>query len=128
MFDTIIDVYEDTQPNQRRTHINYGQTLEKGISKIVEEIQQCNCVPKNISPRFVALKLLEKDKECRHAYLSNDFPSLKIATDKTIKRIETEINEDTETLITDAKYGFIAGALKETYKESPELGFGNLRF
>ncbi len=121
LFDTIIDVYEDKQPNQRRTHINYGQTLEKGISKIVEEIQQCNCVPKNISPRFVALKLLEKDKECRHAYLSNDFPSLKIATDKTIKRIETEINEDTETLITDAKYGFIAGALKETYKESPRV-------
>jgi len=122
LFDAIIDVYEDQQPNQRRVNINYGQTLEKGISALVDEIQQCNCVPKNIAPRFVALKLIEKDKDCEKSYLEGgNFPSLNEKTDKIIKKIETDLNEDTETLITDAKYGFIAGALKETYKESPQV-------
>ncbi len=122
LFDAIIDVYEDRQPNQRRVHINYGQTLEKGITKLVEEIQQCNCVPKNIAPRFVALKLIEKDNDCEKSFLEEgNFPSLNEKTEKVIKQIETDLNEDTETLITDAKYGFIAGALKETYKESPQV-------
>ena len=35
-------------------------------------------------------------------------------------RIELEQREDTETLITDAKYGFIAGALAETLKANPQ--------
>ncbi len=122
LFDTIIDVYEDRQANQRRVHINYGQILEKGITKLVEEIQHCNCVPKNVAPRFVALKLIEKDKDCEQTFLKEGhFPSLNEKTEKVIKKIETDLNEDTETLITDAKYGFIAGALKETYKESPQV-------
>ena len=37
-----------------------------------------------------------------------------------IIRIEEMLQDTTETLITDAKYGFIAGALKETLKPSSE--------
>ncbi len=32
--------------------------------------------------------------------------------------LEDRYKEDSETLVTDAKYGFISGALKETYKAS----------
>ncbi|MDD2279184.1 MAG: ferrous iron transport protein B, partial [Bacteroidales bacterium] len=39
-------------------------------------------------------------------------------TNQQIERLEDIYNEDSETLITDAKYGFIAGALKETYTEN----------
>ena len=37
------------------------------------------------------------------------------------------LNDKSETLIADAKYGFIAGALKETYKSSPETRRQNSR-
>ncbi|MCW3806600.1 ferrous iron transport protein B [Plebeiibacterium marinum] len=122
LFDTIIDVYEDKQLNQRRVHINYGETLEKGISRLLPDIQQNQVFPKNISPRFFALKFLEKDKDCYNAYIdSAENPELKQKTEKAIRKIENELNDDTETLITDAKYGFIAGALRETYKESPRV-------
>ena len=36
-----------------------------------------------------------------------------------VERIETTYGEKVESVITDTKYGFISGALKETYKESP---------
>ena len=35
--------------------------------------------------------------------------------DKVAKRIQSTLNEDSESAITDAKYGFISGALKETF-------------
>ncbi|NTW25626.1 MAG: ferrous iron transport protein B, partial [Lentimicrobium sp.] len=37
------------------------------------------------------------------------------AVDEEIERIESSLRQDTESLIADAKYGFIAGALRETY-------------
>jgi ferrous iron transport protein B len=39
---------------------------------------------------------------------------------KEISRIEEAGKDDTETLITDAKYSFISGALRETFKLSPQ--------
>jgi len=120
LFDKVIEVYEDTSTLQRRVYIHYGQEVEKGIWKLQDKIQQNFTLPNNISPRFLALKLLEKDPEFEEIYFQNENgQELRETRDKTIKHIEQELNDDTETIITDAKYGFIAGALKETYKESP---------
>lgn len=122
LFNKIIEVYEDSVPNQRKIHINYGETIEKGINKLQTKIQQKYELPNNISPRFLALKLLEKDNEFEKSILNKpELGDLKTKTKDVISKVELELNEDTETLITDAKYGFIAGALKETYKESPRL-------
>ncbi|MCK5079991.1 MAG: ferrous iron transport protein B, partial [Bacteroidales bacterium] len=62
-------------------------------------------------------KLLEKDdsvtsvleKKANYAEIRHD-------ADREIKKLENLHREDTETLITDARYGFIGGALKETFK------------
>jgi ferrous iron transport protein B len=59
----IIEVYEDSDPDLRHIHINYGETIERGIAAIQERIR----IPENlsitdkISSRFLAIKLLEKD-------------------------------------------------------------------
>ena len=37
--------------------------------------------------------------------------------DKMAKRVQDTMNEDCESAITDAKYGFISGALKETFTD-----------
>ncbi len=122
LFDKVIQVYEDVNPAQRKIYINYGEVIENGIEKLQQEFTQDYILPKNVSPRFLALKLLEKDKEIiQHVLHHPDNEELKKKTNKIIKHIETDLDEDTETIITDAKYGFIAGALKETYKESPDI-------
>jgi len=122
LYDKIIEVYEDRDTTLRHIHINYGPQIEKSIFAIQEKIR----IPDNhflfyaISSRFLAIKLLELDKaaEAKIATCVNAQQILK-TRDSEVKYIFKELNEDTESLITDAKYGFIAGALKETLEANP---------
>jgi ferrous iron transport protein B len=123
LFNKIIDVYEDREQILRHIHINYGETFEKAIVELQEKIKvrENDFITNNISPRFLSIKLLEKDTRTqkRITLVPNSDVILKIA-ESHINRIEKEIQEDTESLITDARYGFISGAIMETYKPSPE--------
>ncbi len=117
LFRKIIEVYEDRDPVSRHVHINYGISIENGIKTIQEKLRNEANLPllDTISSRYLAIKLLEKDKS---AYLqiqqcANSEEVANFST-KEIKRIESEGKDDCETLITDAKYGYIAGALAET--------------
>ena len=113
-----IEVYEDRDPIVRHIHINYGQEIEKSIQRIRAKVKENKPITDKISSRFLALKLLEKDNET-FFNLSRypNFDEIKEITKVESKRIETLFNEDSETIITDAKYGFIAGALKENFKQ-----------
>lgn len=123
LFSKIIDVYEDREQTLRHIHINYGETFEKAIVELQEKIRvkENDFITNNISPRFLSIKLLEKDKHTqkRIKQFHNADGILKTA-ETHINRIEKEIQEDAESLITDARYGFISGAIMETYKSSPE--------
>ena len=120
LFDEIIEVYEDKSPNQRHIHINYG----KGVEKSIKEIQSAIRVDENkhlidkISSRFLAIKLLENDKSA-HSLIDNYANNEQIFEryKKQSSKIKAHLKEDPETVLTDARYGFIAGALKETFAE-----------
>ena len=113
-----IEVYEDRDPIVRHIHINYGAEIEKSIQRIREKVKANRPITDKISSRFLALKLLEKDNETLFNLSKYaNFDEIKQVTKHECKRIETLLNEDSETIITDAKYGFIAGALKETFKQ-----------
>lgn len=115
----IIDVYEDRETTLRHIHINYGEVIEQGIARIQELLWK----PENsylidkISSRFIAIKLIEKDRatEVLTEQMQN-YSEIIATADSEIERIESIFQQDTESLITDAKYGFIAGALRETFK------------
>jgi ferrous iron transport protein B len=114
----IIDVYEGKDPTVRNVNINYGNTIESSISKIQALIQQDKAVANVFSTRYVAIKLLENDKTTLSALSKSDnlnVISAKVNTE--IQKLEKEYGENSETIITDAKYGFIAGALGETMVE-----------
>jgi len=121
LLDKIIDVFEDRDTVQRHIHINYGEFLERGIRKIQDAIWKNKNFTDHISSRFYAIKLLEKDQSAisELSHLENIAEITAIALDE-IKRIENNYSEDAETLISDAKYGFIAGGLKETYRENKQ--------
>ncbi len=122
MLQKIIDVYEDQDPTRRHIHINYGRIIEPGIAKIRELLR----LPGNlslldkVSARFLAIKLIEKDRATEVMIESlENFREIIAEVDAQITRIETEQRQDTESLIADAKYGFIAGALHETFIPNP---------
>ncbi|MCD4792534.1 MAG: ferrous iron transport protein B [Bacteroidales bacterium] len=120
LFDKLIDVYEDKDPIVRHIHINYGKPFEKAVKEIQDRIYTGENVALTgrVAPRFLALNLLEKDtrtQDLMKSVLNGD--EVFEISEKYINKIELHLKEDTETLITDARYGFIRGALKETYKK-----------
>jgi ferrous iron transport protein B len=110
-----IQVYEDREPIVRHIHINYGTEIENSIRLIRSKIKENKPITDKMSSRFLAIKLLEHDKQT-WVTLSKykNFEEIHKIAEKEISRIEKLHNEDSETIITNAKYGFISGALKET--------------
>ncbi len=120
LFNQVIEVFEDNSPTIRHIHINYGKIAEKAIKSVQEKIKIKDNLKltDRVSSRFLALKLLENDKDAlKIINKCNNSNEIVEETNEQIKIIKQTLNEDSETLLTDAKYGFIAGALKETYKE-----------
>lgn len=117
LIDKVIEVFEGKDTVSRHIHINYGKDLERSIKIIREKVKEDKPITDKISSRFLSIKLIEKDKQIQEL-LSNysNFKEIKRATDKEIRKIELLENEDSETVITNAKYSFITGALRETYK------------
>ena len=103
----------------RHIHVNHGPILEKSIEEIKKAIAKNEAIRHKYSTRFLSIKLLENDKEVVNIVrnLPNGEEILAIR-DKECKNIHKAIGEDSEQAITDAKYGFISGALKETFTES----------
>jgi ferrous iron transport protein B len=123
LFDKIIDAYNDNEPIIRHVHIHYGNRIERSIKKLQSLInQEGNGVLTNkVSPRYLAIKLLEQDEtELKRIELCKNSSEIKqVATEEAI--IISELRKDNvETVITDAKYGFIEGALKETLRPAPK--------
>lgn len=115
LFDRIIEVYEDRDPMVRHIHINYGSDLERSIHRIQDLVWRDQRITDRVSSRWVSIKLLEKD-EAVGDILKGSPQKEKIIqkVGEEIREIENSFREETSTLITDAKYGFISGALKET--------------
>ncbi len=117
LFDRLIEVYEDRDPVVRHVHVNYGQELERSIGKIQDAIWLDKPLTDRISSRYYSIKLIEKDDGVISSIRSSPYNRLILnVAEKEILRLETNFNEDSSTLITDAKYGFVAGALRETIK------------
>ncbi|PKP19449.1 MAG: ferrous iron transport protein B [Bacteroidetes bacterium HGW-Bacteroidetes-21] len=121
LFSKIIDVYEDKDPVVRHIHINYGSLIERSIKQIQAELKKNNEFADRFSTRYIAIKLLEKESTTEKlvSSLSNSSNIIQKVKNE-IRKLEEEYNERSETIITDAKYGFISGALLET--SSGEIG------
>jgi ferrous iron transport protein B len=118
LFDKIIEVYENREPSVRHIHINYGIEIERSIGEIqakikIEENREFTNI---ISSRYLAIELLENDSEFTHN-ISHCFNSREIIKTAKVEyiRLEKSFNDPVESVITDLRYGFIAGALKETF-------------
>ena len=100
----------------RHIHVNHGPVLEKSIEAIKKEIARNEAIRHKYSTRFLSIKLLENDRDIERfvTALPNGADILAIR-DREAKVIMKAMNEDCEQAITDAKYGFISGALKETF-------------
>jgi ferrous iron transport protein B len=118
---TVISVYENSNPVIRQVEINYGNEIESSIHKLVRKIEDSGIQVLSLSPRFIAIKLLEHDKSVAYALSGlTNYAEILTTRDSEAERIERLAGEEVSTLITDARYGFVEGALKETYSPARE--------
>lgn len=121
LFDTVVAVYEDNEPTVRHIHINYGNDLEDSIRAIQAKIWENSDIIARYSSRYLAIKLLEQDKQTLKLLESaSNYREIKELAEKEVAKIEKNYGERPETVIADEKYGFIQGALEETYKPGTE--------
>jgi ferrous iron transport protein B len=121
LLDKIIDVFNETDSYQRHIHINFGDEIESSILKLQNLIK----IPDNyritdkVSSRFIAIKLLENDSHIRN-YINNCTNRDKIfeLSDKERKHLELFLGEDINSAFTGKRYGFISGALLETFQKN----------
>ena len=116
------DYAHGPRPNKsvyRHIHINHGQYVEAGIEQVKKELMKDENLRQRYSTRYLAIKLLEMDKDAEKYIrsLSNGESILRLR-DKAAQQIKLDTKDDSETAIMDAKYGFIHGALEEAkYQE-----------
>ncbi len=117
----VIRVFEGKDPDIRHVHINYGEELEQSVQQLQEMIRETPSLTDHYSSRFLSLKLLERDDNASHLMTgAKNFIEIQDSARGEITRIKALFKEEPETLITDARYGFVAGALKETMRKSGE--------
>ncbi|MDR0538498.1 MAG: ferrous iron transport protein B [Tannerellaceae bacterium] len=116
LFNSVIRVYEGSDPALHHIHINYGEDLETGITHIRRALTKNEHIGDGVSKRLLAIRLLEHDVEAEEfiTALPNGDEILR-ERDEHAGIVERLVGEDAETALTNARYGFIAGALRETF-------------
>ena len=97
-------------PDIKYPVITYDKVIEKYVNSVEELIKQHSANIENYNTRWLAVKLLEGDKD-----VMQTVPSPIVAEE--VKRAEIDINkmlgDSPETAIASARYGFISGACQE---------------
>lgn len=121
LLDTVIAVYELRDPHMRHIHVKMRHEVEEEVTRLKEEIKRNQDLAHHFSPRYLAIKMLEKDPEAERILASSpNFDLLKKLRDQAAERIEKKLGHDVASVVTSEKYGFIAGAMAEAYESGEE--------
>ena len=117
----IIDVYEGEDSTSRHIHINYGPHINEAVDHICRKLKKHSHLEDQYHVRYVAIKLIEGDSHFEEMEEIKANSALQETIKREQRHLERDFNDDCATIISDAKYGFIRGALKETFTPSKEV-------
>ena len=112
-----VAIKEAKEPLSRHIHINYGAEVEEEIRKIQTELKKDVLLRKTYSTRWLAVKLLEHDKQVAEGVAEKfeNKEQIMVQVNASHSHVETILNDESETILADARYGFVKGVLAETY-------------
>lgn len=117
LFDTAISVFEGQNKVVRHIHVSLGHDIEAAVRRLIDEIRTDD-FERHFSPRYLAIKLLEGDREAEDIISrTRHGKRILLLRDELKGNIETLQQEDISSIIAAEKYGFIAGALAETFTQ-----------
>ena len=109
--------------------MNLDPEMEKMVRVLIDMLKEEPDVDRKFSPRYLAIKLLERDSEAEHIVRAVPGGNAILdERDHILDRYRLNGREDDiSSDIASEKYGFIAGALAETLSRSEEQKFRRLR-
>ncbi|MDD4873946.1 MAG: ferrous iron transporter B, partial [Dehalococcoidales bacterium] len=115
----IIDIYPGKQQHTL-FKLNYGHEAETEIAKLEKVIENSPISQKYI-PRWLAVKLLEQDEDIIKKFkkAGTAYDDIIKAKEDSIAHLQSIYSDDAESIIADARYGFISGLLKDVLKKPP---------
>jgi len=105
-------------PYDKVPPIHYGKEIEEEIAKLEALIMADKSIAGNHDARWLAVKLLENDKELRAAAASAEINN---QIERSVSHIEKVMGEPPETAIASARYGFISGACQQAVRSTIEI-------
>ncbi len=118
----IVEVAEGQSDKVRHIHIQYGLDIEKEIKEIQSRIWSDEGIGERYSTRWLSIRLLEQDRDVERKLMNYpNFEEIAEQAAKSRAELGNKFKDDIETLLSDMRYGFISGALKEsTVKTAPK--------
>ena len=96
----------------RHVHVTYGKDIEEAIARVIDVIVTLPNVRERYSKRYMAIRLLERPDEML-ALLPHSDALIRVAAEQRA-RLLYEYGKTAKEVITQARRGFVHGALEET--------------
>ncbi len=125
----IVEVFESNEKIAKTIKINYGEEIEHEISRMSDflshNLDSSPGFTGKYDKRWASIKLLEQDKEISGELAmlpdKEDRAMFSSFVEKTIRHVTSIFADLPATVIAEARYGFINGALKEATIKKNEI-------
>lgn len=125
LLEAMVQKFREIDSEKRSIRIHYGQDIETSITRIEKELSKIS-TKTGLPLRYHSIRLLEglngfhpvekKDQ-------TDGLQDLYISLEKEQKAIESIFSDDPSSVIAEMRYGYIRGALLETYKPAEKDNF-----
>jgi len=104
-----------------KNKVTYNKEIEEHLIQLESIVTESIKISSNLTPKWIALKLLENDKQVieKISKIENSKKVLR-KTKEIQKHLNEVFGEDVDAAIADARYGFIAGLIREGV-EKPKI-------
>jgi len=119
LLDTAIQLAENRATPHRHVPVSYGPHVDDVLVRLEEELRKRPDMVGDYPLRWVAIKLLEGDSEIEWLFTSGEQGDEKLRrlVEEGRRHIRTATGSDAEKVISEGRYGYIEGALRESMVE-----------
>jgi len=113
-------IEEVNSKKKKKIEIKYGEEVENEINRITAIFKREKIPPLKFDTKWIIVKLLEQDNEIINVLketLGSKYQKIEKEITGSINHITSILRNTPEVIIAEARYGFINGALMESYRE-----------
>lgn len=119
LLDAALRLVEKKEERHRHVPVSYGSHVDDVLGELVQLLDENPELLRGFPPRWFAIKLLEGDSEIAKLIRSDDEAATRVreAVGRAKRHIEVAAGSDPEQVISEGRYGYIEGVLRESLTE-----------